>query len=315
MKVLFVCSGNSNKISLFTKEQADSIKKHGVKVDFFLIKGRGAFGYLKNLLVLKKKINRNKYDLIHAHYGLSALLANLQRKVRVIATYHGSDLHNKRVRIFSKLSTWLSRENIFVSSNLANISKYSKPIIIPCGIDMEIFKPIEKPACREKMKLNLKKKYILFSSSFNISVKNYPLASEAINLLNDKDINLLELKDYSRGEVALLMNAVDLCLMVSKSEGSPQVIKEAMACNCPIVSTDVGDVKEIIGKTDGCYVCSYDPKDVADKIKKALDFGKRTNGREKIKYLDEKIIAQNIIDLYNNILKTKCVNEICKAIK
>ncbi len=302
MKVLFVCSANSNKISPFTKEQADSIKKHGVKVDFFLIKGHGALGYLKNLLFLKKKINQNKYDLIHAHYGLSALLANLQRKVRVIATYHGSDLNNKRARIFSKLSICLSAKNIFVSSNLAKIPKDRKPIIIPCGVDMEIFKPFEKSACREKMKLNLKKKYILFSSSFNISVKNYPLASEAIKLLNDKDINLIELKDYSRGEVVVLMNAVDLCLMVSKSEGSPQFIKEAMACNCPIVSTDVGDVKEVIGKTKGCYICSYDPEDVADKIKKALDFGKRTDGREKIKYLDEKIIAEKVIGVYNKVL-------------
>ena len=75
-----------------------------------------------------------------------------------------------------------------------------------------------------------------------------------------------------------------------------------MACNCPIVSTDVGDVKEVIGNTDGCYICSYDPGDVADKIKKALDFGQRTDGREKIKHLDKKIIAQEIIGVYNKVL-------------
>lgn len=302
MKVLIVCSGNSGSITPFVKEQGESLQCYGIDINYFLIKGRGITGYLKNLSILREEIKSQQYDLIHAHYGLSALLANLQRKVRVIATYHGSDLNNKRARIFSKLSICLSAKNIFVSSNLAKIPKDSKPIIIPCGVDMEIFKPFEKSACREKMKLNLKKKYILFSSSFNISVKNYPLASEAIKLLNDKDINLLELKDYSRGEVVVLMNAVDLCLMVSKSEGSPQFIKEAMACNCPIVSTDVGDVREMISNTEGCYICSYDLGDVAEKIKKALDFGKRTDGREKIKHLDEKIIAQKIIGVYRKTL-------------
>ena len=75
-----------------------------------------------------------------------------------------------------------------------------------------------------------------------------------------------------------------------------------MACNCPIVSTDVGDVKEVIGNTEGCYICSYDTGVVADKIKLALNFGKRTNGRKKIKHLDQKIIAQKIIGVYNKVL-------------
>lgn len=98
------------------------------------------------------------------------------------------------------------------------------------------------------------------------------------------------------------MNAPDILLLTSLWEGSPNVIKEAMACNCPILSADVGDGAKVIRKTDGCYICSYDPEDVAEKIKEALEFGKRTNGREKIKHLDEKIIAQKIIGVYNEVL-------------
>ena len=78
-------------------------------------------------------------------------------------------------------------------------------------------------------------------------------------------------------------------ILTSFSEGSPQIIKESMACNCPIVSTDVGDVRDVIGETEGCYICSYDPKDVADKIKLALTYSEekgRTNGRKRIIELD-----------------------------
>jgi len=125
--------------------------------------------------------------------------------------------------------------------------------------------------------------------------------------MNISDTELLELKGYNRNQVSLLMNACDVILITSFSEGSPQVIKEAMACNLPIVSTDVGDVKEVIGNTEGCYITSFDPKDVAEKIKMALDFDKRTNGRERIKKLglDSESIAMEIIKLYKNVIQVE----------
>jgi len=140
----------------------------------------------------------------------------------------------------------------------------------------------------------------LFAGAFDNWVKNSKLAIESV--MNISDTELLELKGYNRNQVSLLMNACDVILITSFSEGSPQVIKEAMACNLPIVSTDVGDVKEVIGNTEGCYITSFDPKDVAEKIKMALDFGKRTNGRENIKHLEINIIAKRIIKLYNKVL-------------
>ena len=91
-------------------------------------------------------------------------------------------------------------------------------------------------------------------------------------------------------------------MLTSLWEGSPNVIKEAMACNIPIVSTDVGDVREVIGNTEGCYITSFEPEYIAEKIELALQFGKRTDGRENIKHLESSLIARKIIDLYKKIV-------------
>ncbi len=304
MKILIVCSGNSGSISPFVKEQGESLQYHDINIDYFLIKGRGIIGYLKNLPILRKKIKSQKYDLIHAHYGFSGLLASFQKMVPTIITFHGSDINIRKHRKFSYVASKLSVENIFVHPALPKKIKYNRKrvYIIPCGVNLQTFYPIDRDQCRQKLGFKNNERHILFSSSFDNKVKNYPLAKRAINLV-DKDINLIELRGYSREKVNLIMNAVDLLLVTSHGETGPLVVKEAMACNIPIVSTDVGDVKEVISNTEGCYICSYDPENVAEKIKRAIEFGKRTDRREKIKDLDEKIIAQKIIDIYTEVLE------------
>ena len=98
------------------------------------------------------------------------------------------------------------------------------------------------------------------------------------------------------------MNACNVLLVTSFNESGPLVVKEAMACNLSIVSTKVGDVQEVISDTEGCYLVSYKPKDVAEKIKMALDFGKRTNSREKIKNYEITLIAERIKNIYYKII-------------
>ena len=303
MKILIVCSGNNGKISPFIKDQVEALKRTSISIDYYLIRGKGIVGYFKNIFQLKKKIKKYSPDLLHAHFGLSGLLANLQRKIPVITTFHGSDINIERNRYYSKLTYYLSKKSIFVSKKLAAKLSIKNPKIIPCGVNLNIFSPKDKEKCREILKLNNDKKYILFSSSFNNKIKNYGLAKEAVSKLAILNVELLELKGYNRNEVALLMNAVDLALMTSFSEGSPQFIKEAMASNLPIVSTDVGDVKEIIFGIEGCFITSFDSADVAEKIDKAITFSKRINGRENISYLNEEVIADEIMKIYEKCRK------------
>jgi len=307
MKVLIVGSGNSiYGISPFIKEQGDSLKVMGIEINYFLIEGRGIFGYLRNLPRLIKKIKRERYNLIHAHYGLSGLLCVLQRKVPVIITFHGSDINSSHHKYFSKIAMYMSAYSIFVHESIKDkIKAKNRYSILPCGINLQIFFPMERQKARKIFGIPLDKKMILFSSAFDISVKNFPLAQKAVEILNAYEIELVELKGYTPEQVNVLVNAADLVLVTSFSETGPLIVKEAMACNIPIVSTDVGDAKEVIGKTKGCYITTFEPEDVADKIKKAMGFGKRTTGRENIKYLESSVIAKQIIDIYKRLLNEK----------
>ena len=304
MKVLIVASGNSAVISPFVKEQGDSLKEIGLDIDYFLIKGKGITGYLKNYYNLIRLIENNTYDIIHAHYGLSGLLATFQSHVPVVITFHGSDVNLNRTNFYlSFVASRLSDANIFVHESLSKkLSLYSdKAEIIPCGVNLNLFKPIDKLASRDKLGLDLNYNYVLFSSSFNNKIKNAALAKLALS--NFENIILLEMKGYSREEVHLLMNAVDILIVTSHSETGPLVVKEALACNCPIISTDVGDVKELANGTKNCYIVEYDAKQIEQRIRDILSSNKKSDGRAAVKHISLEKIATDVYSVYKRLVK------------
>lgn len=290
----------------FIIEQVESIKRLGVETDYYGVHGKGISGYLSNRNSLKLKIREYCPDLIHAHYGLSGLLANLQRTVPVVTTYHGSDVHALGKNLFfSRAAMWLSAYNIFVSDKLQMLSGYhgSKQRVIPCGVDTTAIFPVERSEARKRLGWEADGKYVLFAGAFDNNVKNFQLAKEATT--NIPDVQLMELRGYNREQVNLAMNAANCLLMTSLREGSPQVIKEAMTCGTPIVSVNVGDVKDKISGVTGCFITSYDAHDVADGIKKALAFAGKTNGQQRILELGltNELIAKEILNIYKNIVK------------
>ena len=305
MRVLIVASYNKNRFAPFIVEQAEALKALGCEIDFFGLQGKGIRGYLKNLSALKRQIKAYSPDVVHAHYGLSGLLTNLQRKTPVVTTYHGSDINDSKVLPFSKLAMQLSAWNVFVSRKTMGIAHPKKDYtLLPCGVDLSDLQLTPKEEARQKMNLEGNKRYILFAGAFDNTVKNAPLAKEAVALLQDDNVELLELKGYSSEEVTLLMCAADAFLMTSISEGSPQVVKEALACGCPIVSVDVGDVKERTEGVDGCFVAiTREPVELSELLLKALNFRRRTKGREKVSAdgLDNKLVANKIMELYEKV--------------
>jgi len=311
MKILIVASFNKSYFAPFILEQAEALRQAGVEYDFFGVEGKGLKGYLKNLPKLKSAIKHFHPDIIHAHYGLSGMLANLQRRVPVVTTYHGSDINDPKVLYFSRIAMRLSCWNIFVSKKTVAIAKPGRKwSLIPCGIDL----PKDQSDLPDMSKvLEDGKKHILFAGAFDNSVKNYPLAKEAIDKLTGLGINaqLVELKGYCRDEVNALMYSCDALLMTSFTEGSPQVIKEAMACGCPIVSVDVGDVKDVFGSVSGYYLCSYDALDVAKKLSLALQFNNRTEGLKRIVDLGltNDNVSEQINRVYDKIMSYKFPDE------
>ena len=314
MKVLFVSSGNSKAgISPIVRSQGESLKRNGIDLDYFTILGKGKKGYLKNIVLLRNHLKQNRFDIIHAHYALCGWIALLSFcRIPLIVSYMGCDVYGdinqngKRIGyaniLLSQLLQPFVDKIIVKSKNLyAYIYLKNKAYIIPNGVNFQNFRPLEQKDVQKKLKIK-NNKTVLFLGNPVDPRKNISLLKKALETLKDGAVTFLNPYPIDPDQVPYYLNAADVLVLTSKLEGSPNLIKEAMACNCPIVSTDVGDVKEIVGKLDGCYICSYDPGDVAAKIKKTLDFGKRTIGREKIRHLDEKIIAQKIIEVYNNVL-------------
>lgn len=303
MKVLIVCSYRSymaSGVAAFISDQVDCVRQCGVETDYFLVKGKGIAGYIRNLFQLKKKLREYRPDIIHAHYGLCGLLANLQRRIPVVTTYHGSDINEPSNQKFSKLSICLSAWNIFVSKKMVDKIKVNRKYsVIACGVNTDLFFPMDANDCRKKMGFDDDTKYALFSKEFGDKVKNYPLAKAAIERL--EGWKLVELIGYTHEQVALLMNACDVGLMTSFSEGSPQFIKEALACGMPIVSTDVGDVVEVIAGVKNARICTYEAADVAEKIKEVVSVGK-LNGSFDDRF-DNVSIAKRIVGIYNSVLK------------
>lgn len=311
MRILIVCSGNAphfefQKHQAFIYDQVEAVKKAypAIQFDYFFINQKGVRGYLNCLNALKVKLKSQHFDGVHAHFATSALLANMQRQTPVIATFHGSDINLKVHRWISLVVELLSRRTLYVSKKLIDKALFRFPTkskVLPCGVDFGLFIPRSKAEAKHQLGLSPEKKHILFSSHFENKVKNYPLAKAALELLNDSSIELLELKNYTRAQVALLMTAVDTALMTSFTEGSPQFVKEALACNCPVVSTNVGDVEEVLENIEGCYITSYRPEDVAEKIRLALFYPKPINGREQVARFDNRLIAEQLVTLYNSL--------------
>tara|TARA_R110001599_G_scaffold1889_4_gene9881 strand:- start:334410 stop:335330 length:921 start_codon:yes stop_codon:yes gene_type:complete len=275
MRVLVVCSYNNGAISPFVREQVVSLRKLGVKIDYFKVRGKGVLGYLKNYPAFVSKLKKNKYQLIHAHYGFCGLLSILQMYTPVVCTFHGSDTHNLLERM---LSIFVSRfSNYSILTNEKQIKKLllrKKYSVEKCGIDLKTFVPKNQDECRARMGLNRDNIYILFSSSFSNKIKNPDLARESVEIaskLIDKKVELIPLEGYSKVEVANLINACDLVLVTSRKETGPLIVKEALACNKKVISTNVGDVESLIANIEGCYVVESNSREIAEIIIKDLN--------------------------------------------
>ena len=303
----------------FVTEQGEAIRALGHEVDYFLVRGN----YVKAVGSLKTKIREFKPDIVHAHYGLSAITAELQSIVPVVTTFHNGETHQWWVNLLSSLMSLRAKHVIYVAQHVRDLSyfKARNYSIIPCGVSLEDCVVMDKEEARKKLRWSAKKKYILFGGAFDNLRKNYKLLAEAVECLKNEgmnDIECIEMRGMTREQCVLRMNACDVFALPTKNEGSPQALKEAMACNCPIVATNVADIKHLLGGLPGHYLLpnktgdaawwkgdEHSAEELAELLKKAFAFEGRTEGRKRIVELgySNDMVAKKIIKIYESIIK------------
>jgi teichuronic acid biosynthesis glycosyltransferase TuaC len=275
----------------FVKEQVESLRKEGVEVDVFFINGKeNTLNYLRAFPRLWARLLTKRYDLIHAHYVFS-----------------GSQVIQGWQAPLCRLVTKFMDRTLVMSNEMKKRGRLEKSVVIPCGVDFKLFKPNDREKSRKELNLSPDKKLVLFAGDYDRPLKRWDIVQASVAILKEKkpEIELVLVSKKPLDTVPKYMNACDVLVLTSDGEGSPMVIKEAMACNLPIVSVRVGDVPEVIGGTDGCYLCTQEPQDVADKLEMALERGTRTNGREKIAHMEIGAISQRIITVYKRLLDEK----------
>jgi len=297
-------------LGIFVKEQVESLRAQGLEVDVLFVDGPGnKLNYLGGILRFRRQIARHRYDLVHAHYVFSGMIALAQRGLPVVTTFHsGEVLEGSFQRTLSRLVSARSDLNIAVSDEVMGKLK-GRCCVIPCGVDLERFRPVDVGEARARLNLPTDAKLVLFAAAMRPE-KRFDLVQEAFGLAQRQlpDAQLVVVSNQPPELVPLYMNACDVLVLASRKEGSPQVVKEAMACNLPVVSTATGDVREVIGGVEGCHICSAEPQDIADKLVAALTFGRRTDGRKRVEELSMERVAERIIEAYGQVLARRAVS-------
>lgn len=319
---------------IFVKEQVESLKKKGLEVDVFFINGiKSRWNYFSALWNLLKLIyKKRRYDIIHIHHTYCmphALLAKLLIKNHppIVFTFHEPEfLKPKEIRpeeadflkklVFKRsLKKWaLKKADLIITvwsklTETLNVNSYNV-YTIPCGINAELFKPLPREVCRKQLNLPLDRPIIFFPADVTRKThKGVALFEESIKIVKEKIPSILVLTGgkIKHEEMHIYMNAADVIVQTSLFEASPMVIKEALATGTPIVTTDVGDVKEVIGNTPGCYIVPPIPDKIAEAIIQALSFKGKTSGKERIERLGLTLdkVADKLVNIYQSLVDSK----------
>lgn len=309
MKVLFVSSGNhAGGISPITFRQGESLKQAGVSVSYFTMRGRGLRGYLASVVPLRRHIRQWEPDVVHAHFVLSGFVAAIASKPPVVVSLMGSDLQerawmNRLIRFFCR-RVW---QGVIVKSDrLRQAAACRKVVVIPNGVDPRVFFPSDRLDAGKRLGWSPQKVHIVFGADPRREEKNFPLAETAIALTGRADQELHILSGVEPAEVPLWLQAAHVVLLTSRYEGSPNVIKEAMACGRPVVTTDVGDVRQVLQHIPGCFVVEHDPSAVAHALGEAIRYSlshSHTCGPERINLLglDAASVAAKLVKVYESV--------------
>jgi teichuronic acid biosynthesis glycosyltransferase TuaC len=310
MRVLVVTnmypSPEEPQFGSFVKDQVEDLRSLGIDAEVFFFDGRESWTrYAHAAREVRRLAREDRFDLVHAHYGLSGAVALGQRRIPVVTTFHGSDVSGA-IRWQAWISWVAARHSspIFVSEDGARRLRRVGAPVIPAGVDVALFQPLDRTYARRRLGWSLDARYVLFPSSPHAAVKRADLFDSVLQeaTLYVPKLKAVYLEGYTRDQVALVMNAVDVTLMTSDWEGSPVTVRESLACETPVVSVPVGDVPRLLAGLPGCAVAPRDPGALAEAVLAALDAGRRRELRERAELSSRRRTAERVAQVYESTL-------------
>jgi glycosyltransferase involved in cell wall biosynthesis len=289
----------------FVADQVDDLRALGIDVRILRIEGRqNRLNYVRAARELSSTIAREGVDLIHAHYGLCGAVALTQRRLPVVTTLHGSDYTG--AKMWHAYVSWVVVRRctpVFVSAEGARRLRCSRGLVIPVGVDTELFAPRDRAEARDALGWTSDRRYVLLPGPRSDPGKRADLFDAALAEAQrtTPDLEGVSLKGFSRQEAALVMNATDVTLMTSDREGSPLAIKESLACMTPVVSVAVGDVPELIAGLPGCAIVPREPTALARAVLASLGTARRVELRHRAEKCSRKRVAERVSALYTDV--------------
>ncbi len=322
MKVLIVTAiypkPDRPEFGSFVRTQVLALSEAGLDVDVLVLDGaHRKLIYPRGIGQLRRRLAVAAPDLVHAHYSYVGAVARTQWRVPVVLTYHGDDVLGTagvdgRVSHASRLIAAGGRALgelvdavIVQTEEMARRFRRPDVYVIPHEVDLRTFQPTERALARAELGLDPDRRYALFAASPDIPVKNFPLAERAVAIARRwrPDLELLVVHREPQPRLALYMSACDVLAFPSWQEGSPNVVKQAMACGLPIVATDVGDVRALISGTEGCHVVPTAIEPFARALVDEAAGRRRTAGRVAVSHLSADLVAQRIASVYEDLLR------------
>lgn len=314
--------------AVFIARQAEFLRREGIEVDLFPFRGaRQARNYAAAWREVQKRVRHGSYDLVHAQFGQSGLTA-LPKRIPLVVTFRGDDLEgiigeNGRyiaagwlLRFLSRMVARQADAAIVVSEHMRqHLPPSVASHVLPSGLDLELFRPQPRDEARRRLGLPLDQHLVLFVGNPELARKRYALAKQAVEIVGRSiPTQLLIGWEKPHHEIAGLMNACDALLFTSMQEGSPNAVKEALACNLPVVSVSVGDVPLRIGGIPGCELCPDDRLEtIAASLERVLRRGERIDARVAVQDLNEQLLTQRLIGIYRSVISASKAIPACLA--
>jgi teichuronic acid biosynthesis glycosyltransferase TuaC len=293
------------QFGIFVRRQVEELRSRGVDVDVLFVNGRASgANYARGFPRVWRALARRRYDLVQANYVFSGVIARAQPRVPIVLTHHGIEV----------LESWQAPLAWAVSRVVDAVTVRSEEMkrrlglpeaeVIPSGVDLDIFRPLARDEARRRVGLAADGRIVLFVGEPRPE-KRVDVIRAAVEILrrDDPRVELVTVVGKHPEEVAWHMAAADVLALASNNEGSPSVVKEAMACALPVVSVPVGDVREIIGGTAGCHLVERDPEAFARGLAAALAFRGRTTGRDAVRHLSWPNVTQRLVAVYERVAR------------